>query len=172
MTRKSPLLFALALALAACDGLMKSEPAPAPEQKRAPAADDEDQSAFEAHIMTGRVAVMQDQTARGLKLLGVDAPPEPDAPSDRDTYAHLYAEVERYNVLLKAACAGKVVSGADCAAPPFLPLWYAGRARPDTSPKGLKSAAEAMQDQMMVLWDPVCAKAKAKSGDPDFCAIE
>jgi hypothetical protein len=51
-------------------------------------------------------------------------------------------------------------------------MWYAGRPRPDTSPVGLKTMAEEMQNKMIPLWDAVCDKAKAKSGDEHFCAIE
>ena len=159
---------ALALTLVACDGLMKSDTGPA--QPKRPAADSAEQ--FEADIMAGRVEVMQEQTHRGLEVLGVAPPPFAEQPTDRETYRRLHDAVGRYNDLNRAACAGGVASGGLCGKPPYLPLWYAGSARPDTSPTGLKSMAQEMQDTMTPLWDAVCAKAKAKSGDEHFCALE
>lgn len=171
MTARTLTLLAVTLSLAACDGLMKSDQAVDPQahQKRAAA---NSEAEFEAQIMTGRVEVMQDQTTRGLQLLGANVPTAPEHPTDRDIYRRLYSAVERYNTLSGAACAGRVATGDLCGRPPFLPLWFAGRARPDVSPPGLKKMAEEMQTQMIPLWDAVCAKAKAKSGDEHFCAIE
>lgn len=169
MTRFSLTLIAV-FALAACDGLMKSDTAPASQPKRAAPVDHEAQ--FEADIMVGRVEVMQDQTGRGLEILGAGRPAMAEQPTDRGTFRRLSDAVQRYNDLTKSACAGGVVGTGLCGQPPYLPLWYAGRARPDTTPTGLKNAAQAMQDQMIPLWDDVCAKAKAKTGDEHFCAIE
>lgn len=170
MTLRSLTLVAgFALALAACDGLMKSDADPAPQPKRAPV---DHEAQIEADIMVGRVEVMQEQTNHGLEVLGVARPAMAELPTDRDTFRRLSDAVERYNVLNQSACAGGVVKGNLCPQSPYLPLWYAGRARPDTSPAGLKSAAEGMQNQMTPLWDAVCAKAKAKTGDEHFCAIE
>ncbi len=172
MTLRSIAVIAgLTIALAACDGLMNSdEPGTAAQPKRAAPVDHEAQ--FEADIMVGRVEVMQDQTSRGLEVLGAGQPATAESPTDRDTYRRLYDAVERYNTLNKLACARAVVTGTLCPGTPYLPMWFAGRARPDTSPTGLKQAAQGMQDQMVPLWDAVCAKAKAKSGDQHFCAIE
>lgn len=171
MLRSIAVVAGLTVALAACDGLMKSdEPGPAAQPKRAAPVDHEAQ--FEADIMVGRVEVMQDQTIRGLELLGAGQTGLPELPTDRDTYRRLYDAVERYNVINKQACGSAVVTGTLCPGTPYLPMWYAGRARPDTSPTGLKQAAQGMQDQMVPLWDAVCAKAKAKSSDEHFCAIE
>ena len=169
--RTITLVAGLTLALGACDGLMKSDtqPGPAASQKRA-AVDHDAQ--FEADIIVGRVEVMQDQTLRGLEVLGAGRPALAELPTDRETYRRLYDAVERYNLLNRSACAGGVAAGNLCVQPPYLPLWYAGRARPDVSPTGLKAMAEDMQGQMIPLWDAVCAKAKAKSGDEHFCAIE
>ena len=172
MTLRSLTLIAgLALALVACDGLMKSDAdqAPAAQAKRAPV---DHEAQIEADIMIGRVEVMQEQTSHGLEVLGVARPALAELPTDRDTFRRLADAVERYIVLNKAACTGGVATGNLCPQTPYLPLWYAGRARPDTSPTGLKTAAESMQNQMTPLWDAVCAKAKAKSGDEHFCAIE
>jgi hypothetical protein len=170
MTLRSITLMAgLALALAACDGLMKSDADPVAQPKRAPV---DHEAQIEADIMVGRVEVMQEQTNHGLEVLGVARPAMAELPTDRDTFRRLADAVERYNVLNKSACTGGVVPGNLCPQSPYLPLWYAGRAKPDTSPAGLKMAAEGMQDQMTPLWDAVCAKAKAKTGDEHFCAIE
>ena len=79
--------------------------------------------------------------------------------------------VRYYNTLRKFACATKVVSGNFCAGAPYQPLWYAGRARPE-SYASLNEMAGEMQDTMVELWDIVCAKATPKSGDEHFCAIE
>ena len=171
--RPLALSLALSLALVGCDELMKtfSTPAPDPKAQQKLAAIDND-AHFEADIMVGRVEVMQEQTTRGLNLLGVPRAETAEARTDRDTYRRLYEAVGRYNDLRTTACTGKVASGQLCGPEPFLPLWYAGRARPDVSGPGLKKAAEEMQDRMVPLWEAVCAKAKAKSGDEHFCAIE
>src|SRR6185295_7637688 len=127
---------------------------------------------FEADIIVGRVEVMQEQTRRGLDVVaGVHINAEPQE-ADHDTYRRLYNAVGRYNTLRTSACTASVVGGNLCGGAPYLPLWYAGRARPDTSGPGLKVMAEDMQNTMTPLWDAGCAKAKAKSGDQHFCAIE
>lgn len=157
----------LVLSLAACDGLMKSNDPP-PQQKRPPV---DDSAHLEADIMVGRVEVMQDQTQRGLELLGARVPAAPELPTDRETYRRLTDASQRFNQLNDAACSAAIVAGAPCTKP-YMPNWHHGRARPDTSPTGLKAMAEDMQNTMIPLWDAVCAKAKAKSGDEHFCAIE
>jgi hypothetical protein len=157
---------ALSFSLAACDGLMKSNDPP-PHQKRPPV---DDGAQIEADIMVGRVEVMQDQTQRGLELLGARLAPMAELPTDRETYRRLTDASRRYNVLNVAACSAAIVAGPPCQ--PYMPNWHHGRARPDTSPAGLKAMAEDMQNTMIPLWDAVCAKAKAKSGDEHFCAIE
>ncbi len=171
--RHSAALISLSLVLAACDELLKTDPPPDPAAKQKLAALEHD-ALFETEIMIGRVEVMQDQTRRGLEILGASAPaiPAAEAIAEREPYRRLYDTVGRYNDLRQVACTGKVAHGELCGATPYLPLWYAGRARPDTSPGGLKKMAEDMQGQMMPLWDVVCAKAKAKSGDEHLCAIE
>jgi len=171
--RRFAALISLSLALVACDELLKTESRPDPAAKQKLAALEHD-ALFETEIMIGRVEVMQDQTHRGLEILGVSAPAirGAEATSEREPYRRLYDAVERYNDLRQVACARKIARGELCGSAPYLPLWYAGRARPDTSPSGLKTMAEDMQGQMMPLWDTVCAKAKAKSGDEHLCAIE
>jgi hypothetical protein len=160
----------LSLALTACDGLMKNEAEPARvQQKLAPATHE---AQIEADIMVGRVEVMQEQTHQGLIALGTRMPALTEYPTDRQTYRRLTDAVGRYNELDRAACTAGIATGNLCGPTPYLPLWAAGRARPDTSPTGLKAMAEDMQNQMTPLWDAVCTKAKAKTGDQHFCAIE
>jgi hypothetical protein len=170
MIKRTLAVLALAsLALLACDQ-KPSTPAPDPKAQQKRAAIEHD-AQFEADLATGRIEVMQEQTRRGLQLLGATLAPLVEQPTDRETYRRLYDAVERYNELNRAACTG-IAPGDFCGPAPFLPLWYAGRARPDTSPIGLKAMAEEMQNKMIPLWDAVCTKAKAKSGDEHFCAIE
>ncbi len=138
-------------------------------------AADEVSLAMNTEIMVGRVEVMQDQTKRGLDVLaGLSVPPESahEPTEGIDTYRRLYNAVERYNALRGSACRAKVLSDADCGGPLYMPIWYAGRARPDTSLSGLATMAEDMQNQMIPLWSGVCEKVVAKSGDDQFCAIE
>jgi hypothetical protein len=170
MIKRALAVLALAsLALLACDQKPSNPPDPKAQQKRAAIEHD---AQFEADLTTGRVEVMQDQTRRGLLLLGAKLAPAVEQPTDRETYRRLYDAVERYNELDRAACTGGIVTGSLCDPAPFLPLWYAGRARPDISPIGLKAMAEEMQTKMTPLWNEVCDKAKAKSGDEHFCAME
>ena len=135
------------------------------------------QGEIDIEIMIGRTEVMHDQTARGLALLGVSqASPEGEQflPADprRNQYSRLTDAVVRYNNLRDMACGNRVISHPLCDGEHFLPLWYAGRARPDTSPDGLRRMAEDMQSQTVPLWTAVCERAEARSGDKDFCAIE
>jgi len=171
MIKRTLAVLALAsLALLACDQKPSNNaPDPKAQQKRAAIEHD---AQFEADIIAGRVEVMQEQTRRGLQVLGTPLPQVAELPTDRETYRRLYDAVERYNELNRAACAGGIATGNLCGPAPFLPMWYAGRPRPDTSPVGLKTMAEEMQNKMIPLWDAVCDKAKAKSGDEHFCAIE
>ena len=168
--RPIALMALLSFALAACDSQKPATPNGTAQQKRAAAEASDAQ--FEADIIAGRIEVMQEQTRRGLQALGAPLPQLAEHPTDRETYRRLYDAVPRYNELNRAACAGGIVSGGLCAPEPYMPLWYAGRARPDVSPTGLKAMAEEMQNKMIPLWDAVCAKAKAKTGDEHFCAIE
>lgn len=166
---KALAIFVFCLGVAACDQPSRRQSDAA---KTAATAHDGDMR-FEADIIAGRVEVMQEQTRRGLDVVaGVRVAADPSQEAGHDTYRRLYNAVGRYNALRNAACAASVAPGNLCGGTPYLPLWYAGRARPDTSGPGLKAMAEDMQNTMTPLWDAVCAKAKAKSGDQHFCAIE
>jgi hypothetical protein len=152
------LLFASASLLAACDGLFK-------EQTRASDPRDSDDR-LEAAIMVGRVEVMQDQTQAGLRLLGAPFR-EAEAVLDRDPYRRLQGTVARFNTL-REACVAR--AGNLCPPAPYLPAWYA---RPGAaSGAEVRRMAEEMQDRMMPFWDAVCDRAKAKTGNQHFCAIE
>jgi len=161
----------LSLALAACAELIQSEPGPAARQELAA---QERNALFDTEIVIARVEVMQDQTRLGLEILGIGTPGIPDAETvaEREPYRRLYDTVGRYNALRQSACAVRVTVENVCGGAPYLPLWYAGRARPDTTANGLKKMAEEMQDRMTQLWDGVCMRARAKSGDEHLCAIE
>ena len=135
------------------------------------------QSEIDIEILIGRTEVMHDQTARGLVVLGVrQASPDGEqllpADPERNQYSRLYDAVGRYNNLRDLACSSGVISHSLCNEERFIPLWYAGRARPDTSPDGLRRMAEDMQNRTVPLWTAVCERAEARSGDKDFCAIE
>src|SRR5258706_3701763 len=135
------------------------------------------QGEIDIEIMIGRTEVMHDQTARGLALFGVThASPDGEQylPADpqRNQYSRLADAVVRYNNLRDLACGSRVISHPLCSEQRFMPLWYAGRARPDTSQDGLRHMAEDMQNQTVPLWTAVCERATARSGDKDFCAIE
>lgn len=162
IARTAPLIVALSLALVACDGLLKSEDQP---QAKRPAVDNGEQ--LEADIMAGRVEVMLQQAHSGLGVLGVSAPPLTELPTDRDTYRRLADAVTQYNTVNAAACTKGLAKGDACR--PFSPAWL-GNA--PATPEALKAAAQDLQDTAIPLWDAVCAKAKAKSGDEHFCAIE
>lgn len=156
------LLVVLSLALVACDGLQTADQQM--DAKR-PAADNGEQ--LEADIMAGRVEVMLQQAHAGLEVIGLKPPPNVELPTDRETLRRLGDSVARYNDLNRAACANGLAQGAACA--PYNPAWLANR---PSSPAALKAAAEDLQDTTTELWDAVCVKAKAKSGDEHFCAIE
>jgi hypothetical protein len=135
------------------------------------------QSEIDIEILIGRTEVMHDQTARGLALFGVtrvspDGEQYLPADPNRNQYSRLTDAVVRYNNLRDLACGSRVISHPLCFEQRFMPLWYAGRARPDTSPDGLRRMAEDMQNQTVPLWTAVCERAQARSGDKEFCAIE
>lgn len=160
--RSTVLIVSLSLALGACDGLLKS--AEQPQGKR-PAVDSGEQ--LEADIMAGRVEVMLQQAHSGLGVLGIAAPPLTEWPTDRDTYRRLTDAVTQYNAVNGLACAKGVAKRDTCRA--YSPAWLT---QAPASPAALKAAAQDLQDTAILLWDSVCAKAKAKSGDEHFCAIE
>ena len=158
--RKLLLIAAAAGLLAACDGLYK-------EQTGVNGSRDITDR-FEADIVVGRVEVMQDQTHAGLRLLGVSLP-DMGASHDRDSYGRLQGAVARFNAL-REACVKR--GGNLCPPAPYLPAWYSRPPAGAGSGTGLRRMAEEMQDHMMPFWDAVCDRAKAKSGDQHFCAIE
>ena len=169
MIKRTLAVLALAsLALVACDQKPSNNaPDPKAQQKRAAIEHD---AQFEADIMAGRIEVMLDQTRQGLQTLGVPVPQAAELPTDRETYRRLHDSVGRFNDLNGPACTSGVAAGPTCTPTPYLPPWYANR--PDTSPVPLKAMAEELQNQTIPLWDAVCKKAKAKSGDEHLCAIE
>ncbi|MBP6012505.1 MAG: hypothetical protein KBA31_09785 [Alphaproteobacteria bacterium] len=162
IARTAPLIVVLSLALVACDGLLKSDDQP---QAKRPTVDNGEQ--LEADIMAGRVEVMLQQAHSGLGVLGVSAPPLAEFPTDRDTYRRLSDAVTQYNIVNSSACGSGLAKGDACRS--YSPAWLAGA---PATPAALKAAAEDLQGTAMGLWDTVCAKAKAKSGDENFCAIE
>lgn len=160
--RTTALIVTLSLALVACDGLMKSD-----QQANAkrPAVDNGEQ--IEADIMAGRVEVMLQQAHAGFGTLGIAAPPLVELPTDRDTYRRLADGVAQYNAVNATACKNGLAKGDACR--PYSPTWLTGAPK---TPADLKAAAEDLQNTAIPLWDTVCTKAKAKSGDEHFCAIE
>jgi len=135
------------------------------------------QSEIDIEILIGRTEVMHDQTARGLALFGVtgastDGQQLLPADPQRNQYSRLADAVMRYNNLRDLACGNAVISHPLCSEQHYMPMWFAGRARPDTSPDGLRRMAEDMQNRTVPLWSAVCERAQARSGDKDFCAIE
>lgn len=168
MIRSLALVVALPLTLAGCDDFMKSrsvDPAAAKKQ----AALDRD-AGFEGEIMIGRVEVMQDQTRRGLEVLGLN-PPAAEAAPEREPFRRLQDTVGRYNDLRQFACRARAADGEVCTSAPYQPQWAKG-ARPPASGTNLRQMAENVQDQMTPLWTSVCSKAQARSGDEHLCAIE
>jgi hypothetical protein len=125
----------------------------------------------ELDILVGRVEVMQDQVHAGLKVLGARLR-DTEASVEADTYMRLRGAVARYNSLLSTACDRQVAGGNLCASAPYLPTWF-GSSLPSSLPDAqLKRMAQEMQDRMVPFWDAVCAKARVRSGDQHFCAIE
>ena len=135
----------------------------------APAANSFDRA--EVDILVGRVEVMQDQVHAGLKLLGARVH-EAEASGEIDAYTRLRGVVARYNALLSAACDRRIAGGNLCAGAPYLPAWLGGSFPASLPDEQLKRMAEEMQNRMLPFWDAVCAKAKVRSGDQNFCAIE
>ena len=148
--------------LAACDDSRKVQQ---------PAVESDLFARTEADIAVGRVEVMQDQVHAGLRLFGASLR-EAEAVVNTDPLPRLQGVVQRYNALRVAACAGRVTAGKLCPAQPYHPAWYSAGAGAKASGTDLKQMAEDMQNEMMPLWDAVCVKAKAKTGDEQFCAIE
>lgn len=132
---------------------------------------------LDTEIMIGRSEVMHGQLIEGLLLLGVKSAgalqDEANAAhADNPPFQRLSDSVARYNKLRDLACAKKIVRGQICAEERYMPLWYAGRARPDVTPQALSKMAEDVQGQTVPLWSAVCAKASKKAHDDMFCAIE
>lgn len=135
------------------------------------------QGEIDVEILIGRTEVMHDQTARGLVVLGVmQASPDGEqylpADPERNQYARLTDAVVRYNNLRDMACGSRAIANPLCMAQRFMPLWASAGPRPYFAPHDLHRMAEEMQDQTTPLWLAVCDRAKARTGDRNFCAIE
>ena len=164
------LLLALFAALVSCG------PADNGQAKRASAPNSaEGELLLEADLIIGRMEVMLDQSIHGLQVLGArvraedsDLPSLPTADAPRDL--RLRTLVQRHNVLSTKACSSGIWPAGGCTFTPFAPAWL--QASGAASAQTIKSMADEAQAHVMILWDGVCAKAKAKSGDEHFCAIE
>ena len=168
---RTTFVLALVAALGACG------PADNGQAKRAPTPNSaEGELLLEADIVIGRMEVMLDQSIHGLQVLGArvraedsDMPSLPTADAPRDL--RLRTLVQRHNVLSTKACGSGIWPAAGCAFTPFAPSWL--QASGVTPPaQTIKAMADEAQAHVMILWDGVCAKAKAKSGDEHLCVIE
>jgi hypothetical protein len=135
------------------------------------------QGEIDVEILIGRIEVMHDQTARGLSVLGVMQGPadgEQNVPADplRNQYARLNDAVVRYNNLRDMACGSRAINHPLCGGVRFNPSWYSTSVRAYWTPDDLRRMAEEVQRQTMPLWLAVCDRAKARTGDRNFCAIE
>ncbi len=148
--------------LTACDDSPKTQQ---------PVAESDMFARTEADIAVGRVEVMQDQVHAGLKLFGAPLR-DGEVSAEGDALRRLQGVVARYNELRSTACAKRITGGNMCPAAPYRPAWLAAGSGSAMSGADLKRVAEEMQDEMMPFWDAVCVKAKAKTGDEQFCAIE
>lgn len=148
--------------LAACDDTRKAQQ---------PVAESDVFARTEADIAVGRVEVMQDQVHAGLKLFGASLR-EAEVSMEGDALRRLRGVVARYNELRTTACARRVAAVTTCPPAPYHPAWSLAGSAASISGADLKRMAEEMQSEMMPFWDAVCVKAKAKSGDEQFCAIE
>lgn len=160
--RYGVILIATVGLLAACDDSKKTQQ---------PVAENDLFARTEADIAVGRVEVMQDQVHAGLKLFGASLR-EFEASAESDAFGRLQGVVARYNELRSTACARHVAGGQLCQAAPYHPAWSLTGSGATRSGADLKRMAEEMQEEMTPFWDAVCVKAKAKTGDEQFCAIE
>lgn len=148
------------------------------QAKRAPASSGaEGELLSEADIVIGRIEVMLDQSIHGLQVLGANVRAEDsdlpaltaaDAPRD----IRLRALVQRHNALSTKACGSGIWPSTDCSFAPFQPAWLQASGGAPPLAQAVKTMAEDAQAHVMILWDAVCAKAKTKTGDEHFCAIE
>jgi hypothetical protein len=148
--------------LTACDDSRKTQQ---------PVAESDLSARTEADITVGRVEVMQDQVHAGLKLFGASLR-DAEVSAEGDAFRRLQGVIARYNELRSTACARRVTGGKLCPAAPYHPVWSLTGSGAAISGADLKRMAEEMQNEMMPLWDAVCVKAKAKTGNEQFCAIE
>ncbi len=160
--RTSVILIVAACLLAACDDSRKTQQ---------PAGESDLFARTEADIAVGRVEVMQDQVHAGLKLFGASLH-DAEVSVEGDALRRLQGVVARYNELRSTACAKRVTGGNMCPPAPYHPAWSLAGSGSSISGADLKRMAEEMQNEMMPFWNAVCVKAKAKSGNEQFCAIE
>ena len=169
---RTAFVLGLLCALSACG------PADNSQAKRAPTPNNaEGELLLEADIIIGRMEVMLDQSIHGLQVLGArvraedsDMPALPTADAPRDL--RLRTLVQRHNVLSTKACGSGIWPAAGCTFTPFAPAWLQAPGGASPPPQAIKTMADEAQAHVMILWDGVCAKARAKSGDEHFCAIE
>jgi hypothetical protein len=86
-------------------------------------------------------------------------------------YLALYLAVLNHAALQAEVCARGLVAPALCG-DRYLPRWLVAPARARVTAAALDRWSDEAQGAMLPLWDALCAKAIAKTGNKDFCAIE
>jgi hypothetical protein len=156
----------LAVALAACgqDAEQPEAPAPAPEQP----------DAMTLNIEIGRYGVMLSQV-HGLSGDAAGDAPVADATDPQVMARALRETVWEYNLERSRLCAGGLYTEITCG-PAFAPVWIGEPPTAAPTLEELQARSEAVGEEVIRLWNAVCANARAGETDEDakmfICALE
>jgi hypothetical protein len=143
----------LALCVAACG--QTGEKAKAPE---APAAIEP----FDLHIEIGRYGAMLNQVEEHTRARPGTGEVDPAQP--HQLARSLRETVWEYNLARSQLCAKGLFSDVACG-PAYEPVWISEPASAEPSLQDLQVRANALGDEVMRLWNAVCADARSRVED-------
>lgn len=157
----------LALALVACGQNAEKADAPAP-----PAEEPTD--AMTLNIEIGRYGVMLSQV-HGLSGEAANADAVTDATDPQVMARALRETVWEFNLERSRLCAGGLYTEISCG-PAFAPVWIAEPPTATPTLEELQARSASVGDEVIRLWNAVCADARARETDEDakmfVCAME
>jgi hypothetical protein len=124
-------------------------------------------------IDVGRLDVINDRTREiWLKLRSDQTKPRGDDPAELSS--SLRRIVWSFNDLRDSLCNDRFMVEKSCG-PPYLPKWIREPGNVVPTPRQLRERQSQLEDQVVPLWDAVCARLKKVIGADDamqYCSVE